>query len=246
MDHSVPEFRHPEDFFLFLVARAQALAMEVELAPLSACAPAWDVNSEAVYRPDGGFFRVDGLVVKKAAGREVSGWKQPILTRDAGGKIAIVTADDPEFGQDFLFLVRAKAEPGNKGVTLPDGTNSRVLVSAPLQFSLTNLERHSKARRGEPDDKGNPIKPVPIADLLDDAGVSEQFWEDGVEDGGRFFEKTNRYGHLRVTDRSVADKHVIASPEVHDFAWVTRDVLAQARREAQLNFHLRATLSMLI
>lgn len=250
------------EFRSFALIRAAALAMEVEKTALAAIAtldvpekgPAWVVEEESIRRPDGGFFQVGGVNVTRAAGREVTGWRQPMIMGDGNGYVALVRADDMSDCLGRKHLVRLKAEPGNLGfgVTSDDpslrGKNTRVLVAPPLQFSQSNLAHHERALRGETDDKGGKLKPVPLADLV--VGREDSFWENASEDGGRFFEKWNRYGLLDLdTESAVKDVEKMIQAlgaAAEDFAWVRTGILAEIRRSGLANGHLRSGMSLLV
>jgi len=225
----VPVFQDFDSFNRFALARTQALAMEVVPTTLAGCEPAWRVFGKIlkglfdgimtetfipreIKRPDGRFFRIAGVNVTKAAGREVSGWSQPMIMGDGDGFVALVhdlATDD--------VLIRLKAEPGNVGVATEYCANTRVLVCPPIQFSRSNLEHNECALRGERDKDENPIRPIPLAGLVTDGRFTTlddgSFWERASEDGGRFFEKVNRYGLIEVKRREELDADIEELPE---------------------------------
>ncbi len=71
-------------------------------------------------------------------------------------------------------------------------------------------------------------------------------WEDGAEDGGRFWEKVNQYGYVQVLAFSALDPVIESTGQPENFAWVSRNVLRQARQEGMVNGHLRAAMSLLV
>ncbi len=222
----IRHFSRFEDFQTFLLVRARALSMAVRECTLPELAPQWLVGEE-ISRPDGRFFRVTGLEVIRAAGREVTGWVQPIIAGETDGRLALFLK-----GSHDLALVRVKAEAGNVGVKV-DGGNTRVLVSPTLQFSRGNLEHTERARRGELDALGKPMKPVPLCDLLD--LVMDDLWKPGSGDGGRFLDKRNWYAVVPLRDGE-ARKHVepavqALGKDAADFAWVSQPVLRQIVHE---------------
>ncbi|NQV90346.1 NDP-hexose 2,3-dehydratase family protein [Candidatus Uhrbacteria bacterium] len=180
----------------------------------------WVVGTDAIGRPDGRFYRVVNVVTKVGSGREVTAWESPMVV-DEGGYILLIV--DNESGD---VLVRAKAEPGNMGVVLKDGSQSRVLLSPPFQASMANMNAHGSR--------------VPLIVIV--RGFKE--WELASEDGGRFFEKENQYG-LMVTDRELIDHATARSSNPDDFIWVSRETLREARRRKLLNGHLRSAMSLL-
>ncbi len=235
-----------EAFAAWLNERANALAMEVEPCNLSDCGPAWQISWKQLFRPDGSFFQVIGAWAKKVAGREVPFWKQPMIAGEQNAKAAIVVTGDDEIRLTAtplppqLVLVRAKADIGNIGVKLADGTNSRVLMAPSVQFSQGNLDQHNKFRAGE-----SGVQSVPLAGIIFDAELKDARWEDAPQDGARFYEKVDAVAVLKMSSREVADRYVGELKEAAqaDFVWVTRDVLAEVRRRGLVNAHLRLALS---
>lgn len=180
----------------------------------------WVVGTDGVGRPDGRFYRIVNVVTEVGSGREVTSWKSPMMC-DEGGYILLIV--DSESGD---VLVRAKAESGNMGVVLEDGSQSRVLLSPPFQASLANVAVHGSR--------------VPLVEIV----YGFEGWEDASEDGGRFFEKQNQYG-LMINDREVIDRSIARSPNPNDFIWVSREVLRELRRKGLVNGHLRSAMSLL-
>jgi dTDP-4-dehydro-6-deoxy-alpha-D-glucopyranose 2,3-dehydratase len=137
----------------------------MEVAPIDlAKVEGWEVDDKAVHRPDDSFFKVIGLRVKAAFGREVKSWDQVTL-KESGGPGAIVLVYS-EKG----VLLQAKAEPGNN-------SQGCVLLAATLQVSKSNLE----AAHGG--------KKPPRAELVD----SKVKWFTLQQDGGRYLKKSNSY-----------------------------------------------------
>lgn len=126
----------------WFATRAQALAMEVEEILLGA-ATGWTVNTSpegqvTTVSSDKGFFRLAGLYIAKANGREIPGWDQTIIADDKGGIVVLITSSDRE-----QVLLRALAQPGFAGYELefPSSAdagltfNSRVCITSSAQFS---------------------------------------------------------------------------------------------------------------
>lgn len=257
---NVHSFSCADEFLPYFEARAQALAMEVRPAHLAQCEPAWKVvgkilnglfdgvsvqsfMASEIKRPDGRFFRIAGIDVVRAAGREVSGWFQPMIFDDGDGFVALVhdlSTDD--------VLVRIKAEPGNVGLEIC-GANTRVLVSPSLQFSRGNLLHNEAALRGELDEKGQRINPIPLAGLVSDGRyftLDSDEWELAPEDGGRFFEKVNRYGLVDIWAKQDVEEDLMElGASAEDFLWVSIDLLRRIRRAGLANGHLRSAMSLL-
>lgn len=255
----IPIFEQFDRFLLWARTRARALAMEVQECDLCELEPDWTTSSMAVTRLDGRFFQVHGVNVTRAAGREVSGWKQPMLCLDGGGYVALITLDSHNPATESRMLVRMKAEPGNRGMWVPGEKapmNTHVLVAPPAQFSQGNLENHRRALRGELDPNGVPYGPVPFASLaLEDAcptWASTVTWHEAVEDGGRFYLKTNRYGVAEVDERmeEQLEEEIKATGQSEHFAWISRGVLRGIFRHPLDNClasgHLRSVASLLV
>lgn len=255
-------FSDMESFYAFLQKRADALAMEAEEVTLAECEPTWKVVGRTikglfegvmtntfiphqVARPDRRFFRIAGVNVRRAAGREVSGWSQPMIFDDGDGFVALVIdrkTDD--------VLIRLKAEPGNVGVATEKNPNTRVLISPPIQFSRGNLEHNERALRGELDEKGQPMKPIPLASLATDGRfltLDSPDWKKAPEDGGRFYEKVNNYALIDVASKLKVETDLQElGADIQDFAWISISLLRQLSDEGLLNGHLRSVLSLLV
>lgn len=254
-------FRKFDHFRSWAEERARALAMEAHTVSIPELEPDWEVSEGVLRRPDGRFFTVRGVQVTHAAGREVSGWGQPMVCDDDSGFVAIITRRSGVLVNREPVLVRMKGEPGNRGMFVEvDGKpfNTRVLVCPPVQFSQGNLDNHRRALKGELDPKGKPYKRVPFASLaLKDALPAWAViapWQDAAEDGGRFFEKINRYGHVPAFgDREdQLASEIEATGQGEDFAWISRDILRNIfrltlrSRNCLANFHLRSVCSLLV
>jgi len=230
-----------DDLVTFLQARAEALAMGAAECGLNELGPDWEVIPRIIHSLKG-FFDFIGVNITKANGREVAGWKQPMI-RDAGGVVAVVRqkcvplmdADGVCIDQSY-FLVRAKAEPGNIGFPLAGGVNSRVLLSPPLQFSMANLQN-------------NPGKIPLVALVLDDNGQCMLTTEPAPEDGGRFYEKVNQYSLVDIAvgqGRAISDEIEKLGPGAADFAWIKDSLLRGMFRAGWANGHLRSAMSLLV
>lgn len=240
-------FTSSERFRAWAQERAIELAMDVERVSLSSLAPTWVVTEEKLARPDGQFFSVEGVRVVRSAGREVSGWSQPIIVQPSGS-VALIQwlGNASTFTRDLL--VRVMAEPGNRGIEIR-AVNTRVLVCPPVQFSPGNLAQHGKAIRGELNLDGRPYKRVPFADLASypmPNWVTSAWWEDAVEDGGRFFEKRNRYGLISVKTREAVEDEIQATGQPENFAWIHTGTLHELRVMGYLSGHMRSVLSLLL
>jgi len=230
----VAMFDNTEEIEQFLKDRAEALAMSVNPCGLDELTEDWACSAQRTHSAKG-YFDIKGINVTRAVGREITDWKQPMIMDNGGVIVLIQKMDSPVYGEP-LILVRANAEPGNKGYPLANGANSRVLLSPPIQFSMAKLRNH-------------PEK-VPLSWLItDEIGELLITTEPAPEDGGRFYEKVNRYGLLtkervesRIFDTEV-DKLGAASI---DFVWITRRALRDACRKGWVSGHLRSAMSLLV
>jgi len=239
-------FERPDEFCAWAIDRASVLAMEVERVPLSLLAPTWMADEIKIARQDGQFFSVEGFEVKRSGGREVSGWGQPMFVQPTG-YVGLIRKFGSRVDPDKL-LVRLFPEPGNIGFIV-DGVNTRVLVGPPIQFSTGNLTNHVKAMKNELDTSGKPYRPVPFASI---AGSQKPEWvnyatlEDAVEDGGRFYEKLNRYVVVNVSSLEDVEGEVQLSGQPENFAWININHWRILRNSGLLNGHMRSVSSMLI
>ncbi|HLD20643.1 MAG TPA: NDP-hexose 2,3-dehydratase family protein, partial [Patescibacteria group bacterium] len=155
------------------------------------------------------------------SGREVTFWYSPMIMGEAEGLILLIVNN-----ANGDVLIRAKSEPGNVGVVLDDGSPTRLLFSPPFQASQSNMAAH-----------GNRVPLVELARSVQD-------WEDGPEDGGRFYEKVSKYS-LLMADAEVVASQIAMSPNPEDFIWVTRRNLRELRRRGMVNGYLRSAMATL-
>lgn len=242
-------FSNASAFMMWATGRAHELAMEVERVSLSELAPTWVVTEEKLARPDGQFFSVEGVCVVRSAGREVSGWSQPMMVQPTGYVGLIHWHENADLSTHEI-LVRVFPEPGNVGIKFY-GKNTRVLVGPSFQFSPGNLENHNRAILGELDPSGKPYKRVPFAGLASEGdGLPEwstgAIWDRAVEDGGRFFEKVNRYGLITTKDRESVEGEILSTGQPENFAWINIVILRDLFRVGYANGHLRSVSSLLL
>lgn len=229
-------------FQSFMHGRAPALAMEVEMCDLVDLAPDWQMSAKEIARPDRGFFTVSGVRVLRAAGREVTGWAQPMLAYQTAGYVGLIVRKMTDFD---VVLVRLMAEPGNVGVRSAKNKNTRVLVCPSIQFSQGNLAQHEKAKRGELDKNGNPIKLVPFADAVVGSHYNVR-WQSAPEDGGRFFEKVNNYGLIHVVNTEEIQADLEMTGMMENYSWISLPVLRDLCRLGLVSGHLRSCMSLLV
>ncbi|MBI2475227.1 NDP-hexose 2,3-dehydratase family protein [Candidatus Uhrbacteria bacterium] len=244
---STKVFERSDEFVAWATDRASALAMEVERTPLSSLAPTWVTDYIKIARPDGQYFSVEGFQIKQSGGREVSGWSQPMIVQPSG-YVGLIRRFGSRIDPDKL-LVRLFPEPGNIGIR-SDLVNTRVLVGPPIQFSKGNLENHIKALNGELDPNGKSYKQVPFASIATESKkptwVNFAVWESAVEDGGRFFEKANKYVIVNVLSIEDVEAEIQLTGQPENFAWINIYIWRTLRQSGFLNGHMRSVSSMLI
>lgn len=239
-------FERHDQFCAWATERAAALTMEVKRVSLSSLAPTWVTDEDKVARPDGQYFSVEGFQITRAGGREVSGWAQPMIVQPSG-YVGLVRRFGSRVDPDKL-LVCLFPEPGNIGICVNE-INTRVLVGPPIQFSLGNLENHERAVRGELDPNGKPYKRVPFASITDEEKpdwASYMTWEIAVEDGGRFYEKVNKYVIVTVDTFDAVESEIQLTGQPENFAWININLWRILRTLYQLNGHMRSISSMLV
>ena len=127
------------------------------------------------------FFSVEGVRIASTGLREVNNWDQPILNQKEGGILALICRE--ERGQ-ILFLLNAKAEPGNIGT---------FQFAPTLQATWSNLRRAHKGAR------------PPFAEIvLGEAPARLVYSALHNEEGGRFWMKTNS-NQLYLVDSNQTD-----------------------------------------
>jgi oxidase EvaA len=165
------EARDPSTVLAWLDQKRKAPAFEAHLVGLSDLA-SWYVEERTgdVHSDSGAFFSIQGVRVTSEGGlREVSSWDQPIFTQKEGGVLALIAKQE---GPEILFLLNAKAEPGNIGV---------FQLSPTVQASWSNLNRAHKGKRP-------PFTEVVLGEV-----PSRLVYESlHNEEGSRFWRKSNR------------------------------------------------------
>lgn len=121
-----------------------------------------------IQHESGSFFSVEGVRVTSVGLREVNEWDQPIFTQKEGGILALICKRE---GRKILFLLNAKAEPGNIGT---------FQFAPTLQATWSNLKQAHRGKR--PNFAEFVLGEVP-AQLVYSALHNEE--------GGRFWMKSN-------------------------------------------------------
>lgn len=153
----------------------------------------WHVDPKTgnVVHESGKFFSIIGVKVTGAAGREVGSWTQPMIKQNECGILGILCK---KFNGVRHYLLYAKYEPGNMPL---------LQLSPTLQATASNLKQ---AHGGK--------KPL-FAEYFEDGGNGKVLTSVvGVEDGGRFYLKTNRNMVVELDENEP-----ITVPE--DYIWVT-------------------------
>jgi len=164
----------------------------------------WEDDGTAILRPaDEAFFKVIGMNIAPTGQREVRSWDQPMIQEKGPGAVVLIVNKRGE------FLLQAKAEPGND-------SPGCVLLAPTLQASLSNLQQ---AHGG---------KKPPRSELI----TEDTRWIKLLQDGGRFFHKTNHYAVLRVEGKKTVGQLL------PDERWFTRRELMEAIRNGCANEHL--------
>ena len=123
-----------------------------------------------IYSKSGEFFSITGTKVYLGEGiREVNSWDQPIFTQKEGGVLALIAKQKES---QILFLLHAKAEPGNI---------DSFQLSPTLQASWSNLRQSHKGKRP-------PFSEV----ILNEIPSILVYKSSHNEEGSRFWKKSNQ------------------------------------------------------
>ena len=149
----------------------------------------------------GKFFSIIGVSVSGAKGREVLSWTQPLVKQQECGILGILCK---KFNGIRHYLMYAKYEPGNM---------HKLQLSPTVQATESNLKL---AHGGK--------KPL-FAEYFEDETRGKRLVNVvSVEDGGRFYLKTNRNMVVEV-----AEDEQIEAPD--DFIWLTLPQLKRLLKE---------------
>jgi oxidase EvaA len=139
----------------------------------------WHVDSKTgnIYHESGRFYTVMGVKVSGAVEREVTSWTQPMIKQQECGILGILC--QKKNGRRY-YLLQAKYEPGN---------TAKLQLSPTLQATESNLKQAHKGK-----------KPL-FAEFFEEGGKGKVLVSViGVEDGGRFYMKTNRSMLVQIDD----------------------------------------------
>ena len=152
----------------------------------------WVVGKDGnIFHLTGKFFSLIGVKVTGAKGREVTSWEQPMMKQEECGILGILCK---KFNGVRHYLLYAKYEPGNM---------FKLQLSPTLQATESNLKQVHGGK-----------KPL-FAEYFEEGGKGKILANVvSVEDGGRFYLKTNRNMIVEVPE-----KEEVTVPE--DFIWLT-------------------------
>lgn len=152
----------------------------------------WHVEPKTgnIVHDSGKFFSIIGVRVTGASDREVPSWTQPMMKQNECGILGILCK---KINGVVHYLLQAKYEPGNM---------HRLQLSPTLQATESNLKQVHKGK-----------KPL-FAEYFEEGGKGKVLADVvSVEDGGRFYLKTNRNMIVEVDENEN-----IQVPE--NFIWV--------------------------
>lgn len=155
----------------------------------------WRHSAEGVFQHcEGRYFRIMGIEVT-AAGREVTGWYQPIIANQQTGIIGLLIRNQRGVRS---FLVQAKAEAGNR---------TMVQLGPTAQFSSLNY-------------RDNPRLPTPF--LFEEFSAPGRFTpiaeSNQPEEGARFYRESNCHRVLLLPEDAA-----LTIPE--DYLWISEGEL---------------------
>jgi len=175
-----------------------------------------DGNSGNVYHDSGKFFSVMGVKVGGADDREVPSWTQPMIKQQECGILGILCK---KINGTMHYLLQAKYEPGN---------TKTLQLSPTLQATESNLKQ---AHEGK--------KPL-LAEYFEDGASGKVITSVvSVEDGGRFYLKTNKNMIVEVSE-----EEEVNVPD--SFIWVNQYQLKKLlKRDLEVNSLVRSILGSL-
>jgi oxidase EvaA len=153
----------------------------------------WKVSAGTgnITHESGKFFSIIGVEVVGAADREVISWSQPMLKQEECGISGVICQRKAGI---MRYLFYAKFEPGNIG---------HVQISPALQVTASNLARAHQGKKPR------------LAEYFEEGGRGRVIKTvEGVEDGGRFYRKTNRTILVEVDESEQV-------PVTDDYLWLT-------------------------
>ncbi len=141
-----------------------------------------DPNTGVVSHQSGKFFSIIGVRVNGADSREVSSWTQPIMKQQECGILGILAK---RINGIRHYLLYAKYEPGNL---------HKLQLSPTLQATESNLSLAHGGKRPR------------FAEYFENGGKGKILTSVvSVEDGGRFYLKTNRNMVIEIPENEEID-----------------------------------------
>lgn len=153
----------------------------------------WNVHPKTgvVSHDTGKFFSLIGVKVRGAENREVSSWTQPMMKQQETGILGLITK---KINGMRHYLLYAKYEPGN---------THKIQLSPTLQATASNLSlSHGGKKPRFAEYFENPEKAKILTSVV------------SVEDGGRFYMKTNRNMIVEIPENENLEL-------TDDYIWVT-------------------------
>lgn len=150
-----------------------------------------DPNTGNIGHESGKFFTITGVKISGAKGREVLSWTQPMIKQNECGILGILCK---KINGVMHYLLYAKYEPGN-------------IINLQLSPTLQATESNLKQAHGGK-------KPL-FAEYFEDGGKGKILTNVvEVEDGGRFYLKTNRCMLVEINENELNE-----APS--DYIWLT-------------------------
>ena len=153
----------------------------------------WHVDPKNgwIAHESGRFFQIVGIRVEGAGNREVTSWTQPMMKQNECGILGVICK---KINGVRHYLLNAKFEPGN---------NPNLQLSPALQATESNLKLVHGGKK------------PPLAEYFEGGENGKVVYSAvGVEDGGRFYLKTNRSVLVEVDENED-----VKTPE--GFIWLT-------------------------
>ncbi len=154
----------------WLENKRKIIQSEVKLVPIPSLKQ-WTYNmDEGIIQHKEGkdhFFTIEGVSIKRAKGREVIEWDQPIFNQKEGG-ILVILCQERE--NDIKFLLQAKLEPGNIGM---------LQLAPTIQATNSNLKQHHGGKKPR------------FSEYWENPNTTLIYKASHNEEGGRFWKKSN-------------------------------------------------------
>lgn len=153
----------------------------------------WKVDPQTgvVSHDSGKFFSLIGVRVRGATNREVSSWTQPMMKQQETGILGLLTK---KINGVRHYLLYAKYEPGN---------THKIQLSPTLQATESNLKLAHGGKKPR------------FAEYFENGGKGKVITSVvSVEDGGRFYMKTNRNMIVEIPEDESLDV-------TDEYIWVT-------------------------